>query len=383
MIYLDNAATSWPKPNEVYDKVCQFMKTDCANPGRSSHHMARLSAAEVLKTRELLADLFHLENPMDLAFTFNATHALNIAIQGILKKGDHVVTTAMEHNSVLRPLEALHERGMITMTIVEPDDSIGQIGAKRMMDAVQPNTRMIVCSASSNLTGTILPIGEMGEFAERKGIILLVDAAQGAGVLDIDVKAMKIPLLAFPGHKGLLGPQGCGGLYVSPRINVRPLMYGGTGSRSFEMVHPSFMPDKLEAGTLNAPAIAGLGVGVEWLSKKGLANIRKHKMALVSHLHRKLSASPNIRFHSSPQLERNSGILSFIIEGMDSSEIGTRLDADFNIAVRSGFHCAPLAHKALGTLETGLVRVSPSCFNTMQEMDTAAKAIREIAANKI
>lgn len=379
MIYLDNAATSFPKPNEVYDSVYTFMRDTCANPGRSSHGMARDTASLVMKTRESLAALFNIGNPLQVSFTPNATYALNMAIQGLLKRGDHVVTTAMEHNSVLRPLYELKKSGFIDYTIVKPYNQFGAVDPKALTKAVGPRTKLMILTASSNVTGTIMPYAEMGEIARKKGIYYLVDASQGAGVLPFDVQSMRIPLLAFPGHKGLLGPQGTGGLYVDETVSLRAIIQGGTGSRSFETIHPSFMPDMLESGTINTPGIVGLGAGVDFILKTGIQAIREKKERLLERLYERLEPHPKIKLYST--IESNSGIIAFLIDGMDSSEIGNLLDSRYKIAVRSGFHCAPLAHKSLGTQETGLVRISLGYFNTMDEIEYTADSLIEIANN--
>ncbi|MCX7772590.1 MAG: aminotransferase class V-fold PLP-dependent enzyme [Clostridia bacterium] len=380
MVYLDNAATSYPKPAEVYEKVIKAMHEAGANPGRSSHEMARASATAVMNTRELLATLFHIDNPLQIGFTCNATLALNMAIHGLLKKGDHVVTSAMEHNSVLRPLYELKKRGRIDYTVVYPDNMLGEMDPSQISKAIRHNTRLIILTASSNVTGTVMPYQEIGEIALKKGILFLLDASQGAGVLPIDVKGMNISLMAFPGHKSLLGPQGTGGLYVDERVELRPILQGGTGSRSFETIHPSFMPDMAEAGTLNTPGIAGLGAAVEWILKTGQEAILQKKELLIQRLYERLSESSKITLYSKVGNHCNSGIVAFIINGVDSSETGNSLDSDYKIAVRSGFHCAPLAHKALQTENSGLVRLSPGYFNTLEEMNYAADCILELAA---
>jgi cysteine desulfurase family protein len=381
MVYLDNAATSYPKPSEVYDSVFAFMKDTCANPGRSSHGMARDTAELVMKARESLAALFNFPNPLQVSFTPNATYALNMAIQGVLRRGDHVVTTAMEHNSVLRPLYELKKFGLIDYTIVQPYDRFGAIDPKTLSRAVGPRTRLMVLTASSNVTGTVMPYEEMGEIARKKGIYYLVDASQGAGVLPFDVQAMHIPLLAFPGHKGLLGPQGTGGLYVDEAVALRPIIQGGTGSRSFETIHPTFMPDMLESGTINTPGIVGLGAGVDFILKTGINAIREKKERLLARLYERLVSHPKIKLYSTIEAHKNSGIIALLIEGMDSSEVGNLLDSRYHIAVRSGFHCAPLAHKSLGTQKTGLVRISLGYFNTLDEVEYAADSLIEIANN--
>ena len=258
MVYLDNAATSFPKPEEVYVEMDAFMRNTCANPGRSSHEMARESAAVVMRARENIAKLFNIENPLRIGFTCNATMALNIAIHGVLKKGDHVITTAMDHNSVLRPLYELKRKGIIDYTVLMPRNQFGAIEPSSFTRAVRTNTKLIATTLSSNVTGMVLPYKEIGEIAKRRGILYLLDCSQGAGVLPVDVKNMYISLLAFPGHKGLMGPQGTGGLYVNEAVSLRPIIQGGTGSRSSETVQPDFMPDIIESGTLNTPGLPGL-----------------------------------------------------------------------------------------------------------------------------
>lgn len=379
MYYLDNAATSFPKPVEVYDRMNLFIREACANPGRSSHEMARNSAAEVMKTREAVACLFNIENPLRIGFTANATYALNMAIQGVLRKGDHVITTAMDHNSVLRPLYELKRKGIIDYTVIMPYNSYGAIDAFAVSKAVRSNTRLMVLTASSNVTGTIMPYEEIGEIARKKGIIYLIDGAQGAGVLPFDVKAMNISMLAFPGHKGLMGPQGTGGLYVKEDVTLSPILQGGTGSRSFETVQPLFMPDIIECGTLNTPGIVGLGAGIESILKLGTDAILKRKEILLSRLYEGLAVHKRIKLYSTAENHKNSGIIALIINGMDSSEIANLLDSKYHIAARPGFHCAPLAHKALGTEKTGLLRLSLGYFNTPEEIQYTIDSIKEIA----
>ncbi len=383
MIYLDNAATSFPKPVEVYDRMNLFIRETCANPGRSSHEMARASASWVMKAREVGTQLFNIENPLRIGFTPNATYALNMAIQGVLKKGDHVITTAMDHNSVLRPLYELKRKGVIDYTVIMPYNSYGAIDPFAVSKAVRANTRLIVLTASSNVTGTILPYKEVGEIARRKGIIYLVDGAQGAGVLPLDVKTMNISLLAFPGHKSLMGPQGTGGLYVNESVNLAPIIQGGTGSHSFETVQPLFMPDVIECGTLNTPGIVGLGAGIEFILKTGTDTILKRKELLITKLYEGLAAHKKIKLYSTAENHKNSGIIAFIINGTDSSEIANLLDSRYHIATRPGFHCAPLAHKALGTEKTGLLRLSLGYFNTLDEIQYAIDSIKEITETNL
>jgi len=381
MVYLDNAATSFPKPEEVYEKVYTFMRESCANPGRSSHRMARESASQIMKTRESIASLFNISNPLRIGFTPNATYALNMAIKGVLRKGDHVVTTALEHNSVLRPLYEMKKEGIISYTIVQPENIYGDIDLYAIAGAIRYNTRLIIVTASSNVTGNILPYDRIGHIAKQHGIYYLLDASQGAGILPINVEKMNIDLLAFPGHKGLLGPQGTGGLYVREGIELKSIIQGGTGSKSFETVHPEFMPDLIESGTLNTPGIAGLGEGVNFILKTGIRTIHEKKQLLVKKLYEMLEGCRKIKFYSRP--EKNSGILALLVDGMDSSETANILDSKYQIAVRPGFHCAPLMHKFLKTENTGLVRISPGIFNTFEEINHTAQSILEIAAGKI
>ncbi|HHW22946.1 MAG TPA: aminotransferase class V-fold PLP-dependent enzyme [Clostridiaceae bacterium] len=382
MVYLDNAATSFPKPEEVYVEMDAFMRNTCANPGRSSHEMARESAAVVMRARENIAKLFNIENPLRIGFTCNATMALNIAIHGVLKKGDHVITTAMDHNSVLRPLYELKRKGIIDYTVLMPRNQFGAIEPSSFTRAVRTNTKLIATTLSSNVTGMVLPYKEIGEIAKRRGILYLLDCSQGAGVLPVDVKNMYISLLAFPGHKGLMGPQGTGGLYVNEAVSLRPIIQGGTGSRSSETVQPDFMPDIIESGTLNTPGIAGLNAGVEFILKTGTDNIYKKKKSLIERLYEGLAVNKRIRLYSTIEGYLNSGIIALLLEGMDSSEVANILDSKYHIAVRPGFHCAPLAHKALGTDKTGLVRLSPGYFNTHDEIQYVIKCINEITRQR-
>lgn len=381
MVYLDNAATSFPKPEEVYVEMDVFMRKNCANPGRSSHEMARASAEIVMKARENTAKLFNIENPLRIGFTFNATMALNIAIQGVLKKGDHVITTAMDHNSVLRPLYELKRKGIIDFTVIMPKNQFGAIDPSSFTRAVRTNTKLIVTTLSSNVTGTVLPYKEIGEIARKKGLLYLLDCSQGAGVLHIDVKNMYISMLAFPGHKTLMGPQGTGGLYICEEVALRPIIQGGTGSRSYETVQPDFMPDMIESGTLNTPGIAGLNAGVEFILKTGPEAIYKKKKILIERLYEGLVTNKRIKLYSTIEGYSNSGIISILIEGLDSSEAANLLDSKYHIAVRPGFHCAPMAHKAIGTGKTGLIRLSPGYFNTYDEIQYAVKCINEMTSS--
>lgn len=378
MIYLDNAATSWPKPPQVIQAMSDFMKRGCANPGRSAHEMARQADDAVFHTRELLARLFHIPDPMRIIFTANATYALNMAIQGVLSKGARVVTTMMEHNSVLRPLKTLESAGMIQMEMIRPD-KYGRISIQNIKKTVTKATTLFCMTLSSNVTGAIMPVTEAGKHCRQTNTLFLLDAAQGAGVIPVDVEAMSVDLLAFPGHKGLMGPQGTGGLYVRDGVSVRPIIQGGTGSFSDQMTQPTILPDMLESGTLNVPGIVGLGKGVSYILDTGLSRIHAKKRSLLGKLFKGVEKEERIKIIS-PLPEQNSGILAISVDGMDSSEVGYLLNKRFGICVRNGLHCAPQAHHALGTRETGLVRLSPGYFNSETEMDLTVKALQRIAA---
>ncbi|WP_201755385.1 aminotransferase class V-fold PLP-dependent enzyme [Paenibacillus glycinis] len=376
-IYLDHAATSWPKPSLVVDAVKEAMERDSANPGRGSHAMAVRASRILFEARRSLAKLFVVKNPNDISFGLNTTMALNTAIKGTLKPGDHVIATAVEHNSVRRPLEYLKRLGMIDVTYVETDDR-GQLDAKQVQLAIRSNTKLVVVNHSSNLLGSILPIADIGEVTRRRGVKLLVDAAQTAGLLQIDVEGMGVDMLAFPGHKGLLGPQGTGGLYVHPEVDLEPLLHGGTGSQSESIEQPSVRPDRYEAGTQNTAGISGLRAGVEHVLHETVQNIHTKEWTLTQLMMEGLLAVKGVRLLG-PGLGRpRTGIVSFVMEGADPSEIGFILDQHYNMAVRTGFHCTPLAHGTAGTLETGAIRASVGCFTTSEEVDAFVGAVNEI-----
>ncbi len=377
MIYFDNGATTFPKPDEVYDAVMKAMKEYGANPGRSGHKLAIRMGREIYETRELLAKLFNIDNPMNIIFTSNCTESLNLAIKGILSKGDHVITSSMEHNSVLRPLAALEKEG-VELTIVKGDPT-GKIKVEDIANSIRSNTKLIVITHVSNLTGTIMPIEEIGRIAKEKGILLLVDAAQSAGVYDIDVKKMNIDMLAFPGHKGLLGPQGTGGLYIKEGLLLKEIKQGGTGSFSHVLDMPDILPDRYESGTLNGPGIVGLGAGIRYILNKGIENIRKHEEELTKHFIEGLMQIDKVKVYGPLNEKEQGAVVSINIGDEDSSEISFILDEKYDIQVRPGLHCAPLAHKTIGTFEQGVVRFSFGPFNTHDQIDYALKAIREIA----
>lgn len=375
MIYLDNAATSFPKPSKVYDEVMRCMKSYCSNPGRASHDMAIESSLKVMEGRELISKLFSIESPLNIIFTSNATEALNIGIKGILNRGDHVISTVIEHNSVLRPLKTISKLG-VEVTLVSCDKA-GFVNPVDIKDEIKSNTKAIIINHASNVLGSVQDINTIGKIAKKYGIILMVDASQSAGSIDINVKRDNIDLLAFPGHKGLLGPQGTGGLYVREGLSLKTIKEGGTGSSSNSMNQPFELPDKLESGTLNTPGIAGLCEGIKFIKKIGVANIYKEEMLLMEQLLKELNKLSFIKVYGSKSLKDTSSVLSFNIDGIDASRVGEELN-EVGIAVRTGYHCAALIHKVIGTEYLGTVRVSPGCFNTSNDIEELVKNLIKI-----
>lgn len=380
MIYLDNAATSYPKPSVVCDEMINCMKNYCANPGRGGHQLSIKSSDEVFNAREVTSRFFHIKNPLNLMFTKNATESLNIAIKGVLCRGDHVITTCMEHNSVIRPIKRLEKELDIELTIVQGDE-YGEIKAENIEKEIKGNTKLIVMTLSSNVNGIIMPIKEIGDLAKAKNIYFLLDASQGAGCIDIDVNKMNISMLAFPGHKGLLGPQGTGGLYVNSGIPIKSIIEGGTGSSSENLYQPDLFPDLLESGTLNTPGIVGLCKGIEFINQVGVEKIRHKKHKLIQKIFTETKKIDNIKIYSKNDINKNSGIFAFNFIDVDSTEVSYVLDKVYNICVRAGLHCAPLAHKEFGTLKTGIVRASIGYFNEEKEIDIFLEALVEISKN--
>jgi cysteine desulfurase/selenocysteine lyase len=375
MVYLDNAATSYPKPDLVYCEMERCMREYCANPGRGGHRMSLASGMAVIEAREKISNFFNISEPMQLCFTKNATEALNIAITGLLKRGDHVITTSMEHNSVLRPLKTLERDEGLELTIIK-GNALGEIAVDDVKKAFKSNTKLIVCTLSSNVNGIMLPVKDLGKLAAENGIVFLVDASQGSGIVSIDVDDMNIDMLAFPGHKSLLGPQGTGGLYVRKGIYLKPLLTGGTGSSSEILFQPEFMPDNLESGTLNTPGIVGLCSGIKYINSVGLEKIRDYKNMLLKRLIEGIKEIKGAILYSPVEMKKNAGIVAMNFMDTDSNEISYKLDKQYNIATRAGLHCAPLAHKTIGTFETGVVRLSVGCFNTIEDIDYTLEALR-------
>jgi len=348
------------------------------NPGRTSHRLSMDAALMVQECRENLAQLFAIANPLRICFTSNATEALNLAIKGVLSSGDHVICSSMEHNSVWRPLVALEERG-VELTVVEagPDGVIDVASIER---SIKGNTRLIAVLHASNVNGAIQPVAEIGRIAHERGIAMLVDAAQTAGSIPIDVEAMHIDLLAFPGHKGLLGPQGTGGLYVSERVNLRPLKEGGTGSDSNSPHQPLYYPDKLESGTLNVPGIAGLNQSVRHLLQKGDAQVVRRETKLTQRLLTGLMKIDGVTVYGPPAELPRAAVISFNLRGVDPVFVANELERRGDIACRPGWHCAALAHRTQGTQNTGTVRLSPGPFTKMTEIETVLGIVAELAA---
>lgn len=369
MIYLDNAATTLIKPYSVINACNLWLSKYSANPGRGGHKLSLNASNKIYECRELTAKLFNIKRPENIIFTLNTTMALNIAIMGFVKPGMHVVISGMEHNSVFRPVSNCG----CNYTIAEPDPT-GYVSAESIKKSVKPNTSLIIVTHASNIVGTINPIKEIGEFAKSRGIKFLVDGAQSAGVLDIDVERDNIDMLAFAGHKMLMGPTGTGGLYVSPDITLSPIIYGGTGSVSESSNQPDFMPDRLESGTLNIVGIAGLTEGVRYVLKNTVKAIRQHELRLTERLLQGLYNMDNISLYGGAD---RVGIVSFSVKNTDSVSVCNILDT-MNIAARGGLHCAPLAHKSLNTPK-GLARLSVGCFNTNSHIDYTIDAIYKIS----
>ncbi|MEY8739122.1 aminotransferase class V-fold PLP-dependent enzyme [Paenibacillus tundrae] len=377
VIYLDHAATSWPKPPTVGEAMMQALDVAGANPGRGSHRMAVQASRILFSTRKALSTLFGVSNANDISLGSNTTEALNLAIQGWLREGDHVIATMAEHNSVRRPLEYMRRSRNVTVDYVKVD-AMGAVDLLQLEKMFRPNTRMVVCTHSSNLLGSILPVGEISQMCRKRQIPLLVDAAQSAGVMPVDVKRIGIDMLAFPGHKGLLGPQGTGGLYIAPELDVQPLLHGGTGSQSEAIEQPNVRPDRYEAGTPNTVGMAGLAAGVKHVMELTPERIYQHEWELTQFMMEGLASVPGIQMLGPEVGHPRTGLLSFTVEGHDSAQLAFKLDRQYNIAVRSGFHCTPLAHESAGTTRSGAVRASVG-YNTVQsDVNTLIEAVHEI-----
>jgi cysteine desulfurase family protein len=377
MTYLDNAATSFPKPEGVYAAMDRFARHDLANPGRSGHKMALASEHALADARHRLNRFFNGRNPDRWAFTLNGTDALNMAFKGALNDGDHVVTTNLEHNSVSRPLVALAEAGRITLTRVAADSG-GTVDPDAIRAALTPRTKLVAVTHASNVLGTVQPVAEIGRIARERDILFLVDAAQTAGAVPLDVQAACVDLLALPGHKSLLGPTGTGALYVGTRVNLRPWREGGTGGDSLTPTQPTDFPHQLEGGTPNVLGVVGLVAGLDFVEERGVAAILKHELDLCERLRAGLLALPGFEVFGHADVSRRVGTLSFRCEALAAPELAGILDQSFDVAVRPGLHCAPYVHTALGTAPDGLVRVSPGPFSTEAHIDHLLGALGEI-----
>ena len=378
MPYLDNAATSWPKPEQVYQAVDAFMRETAANPGRSGHRMAAASSQVIEEARVLLAELFNSPDHRRIIFTLNCTDSLNMALKGSLKQGDHVLADAMSHNSLVRPLNKLAQKG-VKVTYVPPDPETGALSIADLERALTRETRLLAITHASNVHGVIQPLHECGLFAREHGLTFLVDAAQTAGVLPIDVQKDHIDLLAFPGHKSLLGPMGTGGLYIGPGVEMDSLREGGTGFASEEEEQPLDLPYRHESGTANAPGIAGLGAGIKYLFDQGMDTIRQYEERLIQRLIAGLKDIPGVDLYHSKDGAAQASVVSFNLEGWEPGELGVTLDQAFDIQVRSGLHCAPSTHRVLDTFPKGTVRVSVGCFNTHEDIDFTLNTLEQVA----
>ena len=379
MIYLDHAATSWPKPPEIIAAMAHFLERDGGNPGRAGHRLSIAAGRIVYKTRETLAELFNAADPLRVVLTPNATHAINLALYGMLRTGDHVAVSGIEHNAVMRPLRFLERTG-VRVSVV-PCDCDGMLDPKNLAAVVEKNTRLVVAAHACNVTGTILPIDEIAAVARSVGARLLVDAAQSAGAVPVDMQAMGIDLLAFTGHKGLQGPPGTGGLVIGERVQAKDLTAltrGGTGSGSESEFQPEDLPDKFESGTLNGPGIAGLGAGVRFVTERGIESIRAHEIALAQRLTEGLGNIPGVRLYGPTDWEKRSAVVSFTSGRYQTSEIGFRLDEEFGILSRVGLHCAPAAHRTIGSFPHGTVRFAPGPQTAISEIDAVIAAVARI-----
>ena len=379
MIYLDNAATSFPKPEAVYQALDRFARTELANPGRAGYKMALAAEHALDDCRHLLNQFFHGEGPERFVFTLNCTDALNMAFKGVLAEGDHVITTDLEHNSVSRPLRAMELAGRISLTRLKADSG-GTIDSAAIQKAITPRTRLIAQTHASNVLGTVQPIAEIGRIVRERNLLFLVDAAQTAGVIDIDVQAMNIDLLAFPGHKSLMGPTGTGALYVGPRAKVGAWREGGTGGDSSSETQPREFPYFLEGGTPNVLGVAGLAAGIKYVTEQGTQRIHAHEMELTQRLWNRLEEIGGYEIFGHQDLSQHVGTLSFRSESLPAAELGGILDQAFDVAVRPGLHCAPYIHLSLGTFPDGTVRVSPGAFNTREDIDHLVRALAEITS---
>ncbi len=380
MIYLDNAATSFPKPEDTYAFMDRFYRTHGVNPGRSGYDLCMETGQLIDDTRKQLTRFFNGTDPDRLVFAYNSTDALNLALFGMLSAGDHAITTTVEHNAVLRPLHHLAQRGGVEVDHV-PFDAKGFVDPGDIAARLRPTTRVVAINHGSNVIGTVQPIAEIGRLCRERGVRLVVDASQTAGKIPIDVQAMNVDVLAFTGHKSLMGPTGIGGMYVQEGVEIRHTRAGGTGVRSAHRFHLDEYPWRLEYGTPNVMGIAGLHAGVQWIEQKGLAAIEAHEMGLMRRLVDGLRGIPDVTLYCQDGLENHIAVMVFNVNGFEASNTGTILDVDYNIACRTGLHCAPRVHEQLGLATIkGAVRFGIGPFNTDEDITAAIGAVGEIAA---
>ena len=376
MIYLDNAATTRVKPKEVVEAVSEALMT-LGNAERGTHSASLGASRTVFSTRMKLAKFFNAEGPSNIVFTMNATESLNIAVKGILEKGDAVITTCLEHNSVLRPLYQLRDEG-VELSFVSAD-KLGRPNYEEFENLIKPNTKAIISTAGSNLTGNLVDIRRVGEIAKKHGLLFVVDASQVAGVFPIDVKELNIDILCFTGHKGLLGPQGTGGMYVRDGVDVKPYLSGGTGVQTYNEHQPVEMPTRLEAGTLNGHGLAGLDAAIDYINEVGMKSIHDKELALMWKFYNGVKDIEGIKIYGDFDVKDRCPIVSINLSDYESGAVSDELFTRFEIATRPGGHCAPLMHMALGTVDQGAVRFSFSHFNTEEEVDTAINAVKTLA----
>lgn len=378
LIYLDNGATSYPKPEEVYTYMDYFYRNFGVNPGRSGYDLCMEAGAVVDGTRKLLTQMFNGKDHNRLVFGYNSTDALNLALYGLLQPGDHAITTLVEHNAVLRPLYHMSREGVDVDYV--PFDGAGFVDPQEIRKRFRPNTKVVAVNHASNVIGTVQPIAEIGRLCREAGIIFVVDASQSAGKVDIDVEAQCLDVVAFTGHKSLLGPTGIGGMYVREGVEIRHTRAGGTGVRSADKPHLDEYPWRMEYGTGNTMGIAGLNAGVKWIQTRGMHTIHAHEMALTKQLVDGLKEIPEVILYCQDSLKDHISVIAFNIQGMDAADVGTILDCDYDIACRTGLHCAPLVHEHLGTSKIrGAVRFGIGPFNTEAQIDHAIKAVGEVA----
>lgn len=379
-IYFDNAATSWPKPPQMIEAMAEFSRQAGANPGRAGHRMAIDSARIVYETREAIAGLFHCADPLRVIFTSNVTEAINLGLFGLLKAGDHVITTSMEHNAVMRPLRYLQAQG-VDLSIAACSKE-GYLDPSDVRREIRKNTRMIVMTHASNVSGTIMPAAEIGRIAHENDLLLMVDAAQTAGVIPIDMQKDHIDLLAFTGHKSLYGPMGTGGLVIGERVdlaNFKPLKMGGTGSNSENEVQPAFLPDKFESGTLNVIGLAGLLASLRWIDQNGIDQIRAHEASLTRAFLEGARSIENLRLYGPSDAAEKTSVIPFTLNEKDNGLVGEWIDERYGIFCRVGLHCAPAAARTMGVFPDGTIRFSLGYFNQLSEIDYALEALRTLS----